>query len=126
MKTFSVSKISSVVLHVKDTKVSAEFYGKVLGLKKTDEYDGMVWFLIGEGENVTPLMLHPSEKPNPVTAGLSVDFSVDDVDALVSAVKSAGIGRVVQEPVDREWGVREAIIEDPDGYQFWCNQPLNG
>jgi predicted enzyme related to lactoylglutathione lyase len=115
--------LRSVVLPVKSVGVSAGFYKTALGLVEDYAADGMIWLRIGHGERTIPLLLHPTEEPQPVTNGLAMEWAVDDVEVAVSSVQSAG-GSIVQEPVDRDWGVREAVIEDPDGYRIWLVQPL--
>ena len=41
----------------------------------------------------------------------------------MTAIRNAG-GKIVQEPIDREWGVKEAVIADPDGHKIWLVEPL--
>ena len=123
MSTFKVTKIRTLVLPVANVETSAAFYKDVLGFEEIYAADGMVWLHIGENQEVA-LLLHPIDKPEPVENGLVMELAVDNVDAAVSAVASS-IGGVTQQPVDREWGVREAVIVDPDGYRIWLVQPLN-
>jgi PhnB protein len=40
---------------------------------------------------------------------------VDDVDAVVARAVAAG-GSVVEAPTNQPWGLRQAIIRDPEGY----------
>lgn len=40
---------------------------------------------------------------------------VDDVDATVERAVAAG-GTVVEQPTDQPWGLRQAILRDPEGY----------
>lgn len=40
-----------------------------------------------------------------------------DIDALAERIRDAG-GTLTQEPIDREWGVRELAVKDPDGFQI--------
>jgi len=123
MADFQVTGVKTVVIPVREVETSRTFYNTVLGLKEDYAADGMVWLHIGN-EGRTSLLLHPIGKPEPVENGLVVELAVDNVDAVVAAV-SGSAGRVVQQPIDREWGVREAIIVDPDGYRLWLVQPLS-
>jgi len=41
---------------------------------------------------------------------------VDDVDRRAAAARSAGAG--VDEPEDKPWGDRVAVVTDPDGYRW--------
>jgi uncharacterized glyoxalase superfamily protein PhnB len=39
---------------------------------------------------------------------------VDDCDAVIAALRHAGT-TVLEDPADRPWGERVALVEDPDG-----------
>lgn len=52
-----------------------------------------------------------------------IELSVDDVVSAITSIKEAG-GLVAQEPIDRDWGVKEAVIVDPNGYKLWISQPI--
>jgi predicted enzyme related to lactoylglutathione lyase len=123
MSTFKVTGLRTLVLPVTNVEASTAFYKDVLGFEEDSATDGMVWLRIG-GQQGIALLLHPIEKPEPVENGLVMELAVDNVDAAASAVASSA-GRVMQQPVDREWGVREAVMVDPDGYRIWLVQPLS-
>lgn len=55
--------------------------------------------------------------------GIVIDLPVDDVVSAITSIKEAG-GLVAQEPIDRDWGVKEAVIVDPNGYKLWISQPI--
>ena len=120
MGGFKVTKVNQIVLMSKGTEKAKRFYEDVLGLAKTEEYDGMVFFQVGE----TTLMLHPAGETTGNKNGIGIEFRADHLMNLVDKVKKAGLGKVVQEPVDRDWGVRETVIEDPDGYEIWFTEPF--
>ncbi|WP_176222048.1 VOC family protein [Tuberibacillus sp. Marseille-P3662] len=124
MPSFDIQGVSTVVIQVRNVEVSKVFYKDTLGLSEDFADGGMVWLSIGAGEHATPLLLHPTEQPEPVANGLTIEISVDNVDAVIEAIRTSK-GRVVQEPVDREWGVREAVIEDPDAYRIWIVQSIS-
>ena len=83
----------------------------------------MAYFSFGTDESQTTILLHVMDEPEPAEKGMVMELLVDDVKAAVSSIKEAG-GEVSQEPIDREWGVIEAVIVDPDGYKIWISQPL--
>ncbi|MCU9614714.1 VOC family protein [Caldibacillus lycopersici] len=122
MAQFKVKKLNSIVIHVTNLDASYHFYKHVLGFSEEIRDAGMVWFSIGEEEKTT-ILLHSSDKTEPVDYGISFDILVDDVDLLIETVKQAGT-TILQEPINREWGVREAIIADPDGYKLWFIQTI--
>jgi uncharacterized glyoxalase superfamily protein PhnB len=50
--------------------------------------------------------------------GKSVYIAVDDADALCERARAAG-ARIIEEPVDRDYGSRDFICADPEG-NIWC------
>jgi uncharacterized glyoxalase superfamily protein PhnB len=63
----------------------------------------------------------PALKPADGTVPISLWLYVDDCDAAVESVRTAGC-RIVEEPVDQPWGERVARAEDPDGNQLVIGQ----
>ena len=59
--------------------------------------------------------LHRTEHP-PVASGIVVYFEVEDVDAEIVRLASAGL-RIDAEPRDQPWLWREAYLRDPDGHR---------
>jgi hypothetical protein len=50
---------------------------------------------------------------------------VDDVDATIDRVAAVG-GSIVQEPTDQPWGLRQAVVADPEGQRWKISQHLRG
>ncbi|MBS3649369.1 VOC family protein [Pseudaminobacter sp. 19-2017] len=50
--------------------------------------------------------------------GKSVYIAVDDADVLCERARAAG-ARIIEEPVDRDYGSRDFICADPEG-NIWC------
>jgi len=121
---FKIEKLNTIVIPVKNMERSIDFYKNVLGLAEDFVEDGMAYFSVGSGEGKITIMLHIIDEPEPVEKGVTIELLTDDVTTAVESVKSAG-RKIVQEPVDREWGVKEAVIADPDGYWIWIVQPLS-
>ncbi|HLS09805.1 VOC family protein [Lentibacillus sp.] len=124
MAHFKIEKLNTIVIPVKNMERSIDFYKNVLGLAEDFVEDGMAYFSVGSGEGKITIMLHIIDEPEPVEKGVTIELLTDDVTTAVESVKSAG-RKIVQEPVDREWGVKEAVIADPDGYWIWIVQPLS-
>ncbi len=124
MKEFVIKKMNMIVVHVKELERSIRFYRDVLGLALEQEEEGMAYFSIGTGKERVSLMLHSTAEPEPADYGIGLDFQVDDAEAAIAAIRGAG-GRIVQEPIIREWGVKEAVIADPDGYKLWVVEPMS-
>ncbi|WP_404456855.1 VOC family protein (plasmid) [Virgibacillus necropolis] len=124
MANFHIEKINTIIIPIKDLERSIDFYKNVLNLTEDFVENGMAYFSVGEGDNKISVMLHIIDEPQPVEKGIVFELMTDDVVAAVDFIKSAG-GEIVQEPVDREWGVKEAVIADPDGYRIWIVQPIS-
>lgn len=124
MADFKIKKLNSIVIPVKDLTRSINFYKNVLGFTEDFAEDGMAWFTIGQEESKVSIMLHVIDEPEPVEKGIVFELLIDNLAAAILAVKNGG-GKIVQEPIDREWGVKEAVIADPDGYKIWMVEPLS-
>ena len=51
-------------------------------------------------------------------------FYVDDVDRVTTELTAAG-ATVVEEPIDREWGERTALLHDPFGTRLHLGAPIS-
>lgn len=121
MAGFNVMRLNTIIVQVKELEKSIQFYEHVLNLKKDSVDKNMAFFRIGSGAGEISILLHTAEDPEPSDKGMVMELLVDDVDAAVSSIKSAN-GEIVQHPVHQDWGVREAVIADPDGYKIWLAQ----
>ncbi|GAA4954877.1 VOC family protein [Streptomonospora halophila] len=50
-------------------------------------------------------------------------FSTDDFDSAFEQVQASG-AEVLQEPIDRPWGVRDSAFRDPSGNTVRIQQPI--
>ncbi len=113
-KKFSIEKINHVGVSIGNRVASLGFYRDLLGLEVIPhQIDGntLVWTRAEDGG-----MVHLIE---PQTEGLRnsawhVALQVDDIDAALEAVKSAGI-EIMSGPGERHNGQRYFFIADPDG-----------
>lgn len=115
--------ISGIVAYVQDTAQTAEFY-KTLGFIIDKNEPGHVsirlnWFWID---------FHPQDKEDKPEfqkeanltnkgAGQFLYVKVDKVDDYYKQLVAKGL-KPDSEPTDYEWGNREFIIRDPDGYKL--------
>src|SRR4051812_15323986 len=51
----------------------------------------------------------------PAPGGRSTYVAVDDTDAMFERARAAG-ARIIEEPVDRDYGSRDFVCADPEGY----------
>jgi len=111
-----LKSVSGLTFFVRDVAKSAKFY-EALGFKIEKQEKAYLlvrlnWFTMDFVDEGT------EAEDGPKGAGLCVNISVGDVDefykkALAKGLKPAG------EPRDYpEWGVRNFVINDPDGYNL--------
>ncbi|WP_147210503.1 VOC family protein [Oceanobacillus sojae] len=112
-----------MVVPVKDLNRSIDFYKNVLHLEQTFTDESMAFFLVRASEEKTTILLHLIDEPEPVEKGVVIEFLVNDVTSAISSMKRKHT-EVIQEPVNRPWGVKEAVISDPDGYRIWIVENL--
>lgn len=111
--------LNQVLLTVKDIKSSIEFYQK-LGFNLIVETENYARFECLDGDATFSLYLSDSEsKSNSV-----IYFEHEDLDALVDTLKRKGI-EFVQEPTDKDYLWREAMLNDPSGNElklYWAGE----
>jgi lactoylglutathione lyase len=113
-----VRGLRSVSLFASDVQASRRFYRDLLGLPVlTDEEWGVVL-----QTGTVQLFLHPRGDQD--QRGVELVFDVDDVDEVVTDLRSHGV-TVVDEPGDREWGDRDASVADPDGNSVYLRTQLS-
>jgi lactoylglutathione lyase len=123
-----IDGLSSVLLNVSSLEDSRRFYGEILGLAFVDEADEHV-LVYEAGATFVVLHVHSelAEQGRPPgvedPGAVLLTFSVDDVDAAIDELRSAG-ATVTQEPTDQPWGERSASVLDPDGYTVLLARPL--
>lgn len=103
-----------VLLRPADFERSYRFYRDVVGLHcfrewGRDAHRGAVFFT---GGGYLELSGRNDDRPSPEK--LALWWQVRDVDAEVARLADAGV-EVVEGPVDKPWGLREARVLDPDG-----------
>jgi catechol 2,3-dioxygenase-like lactoylglutathione lyase family enzyme len=69
-----------------DIAVAKEFYGQTLGLEVSEGMGSLMVDLAGGGH----VLIYPKDNHEPATFTV-LNFPVDDIDAAVDAIKSAGI-----------------------------------
>lgn len=107
-----VADIHHVSINVSDTRRALGFYRDVLGmalLPRPDFPFGGAWLDAGNGRQI-----HLIEASVPADLGQHVAFRVHDVDAVVAAVRAAGIEIRDPKPVG-DTALRQTFTHDPDG-----------
>jgi len=106
-------------LVVSDIRAAADFYTKKLGFRLAFTWGdppSMAGVNIG---NVQMFL----ERGTPAPNGYSVYFVVGNADELCEFQRANGV-EIVQEPGDREYGLRDYRVRDLDGYELAFGQHL--
>lgn len=121
---------SSFLPHT-DPEASLIFYRDVLGFEVRMDvgYEDMRWITVGPaGQPDTAIVLHPpavgtdiSDDERDMLLSLiakgsyfGVNLATDDLDAAFERIEAAGAD-IVQEPIEQDYGVRDAAFRDPAG-----------
>ncbi len=120
-------KITSLLFWVQENSLSTKFYKK-LGfdvLRSTEDHSVVVL----NGFEITLVNMRDEDKFSndsmSATKGLGVYvyIRINDVDAKYKELCELGV-KPATEPKDWQWGNREFILKDPDGYKLCFWQPI--
>ncbi len=113
-----------------DVEAALDFLTRAFGFQETLRYDDPAGFIshaemsYGDG---SIMMGDPGEDyRNPKRLGMaSVQIYVDvaDVDATCERARSAG-AEIIEEPADKEYGIRRFGAKDPEGHSWWFAQEI--
>ena len=126
----SLKSVGAITLFVADPQRSKSFYESVFGLAPAYEdedsaafnFDNMIVNLLAL--SAARDLIEPATVAGPETGSrFQLTIWVDDTDAVCAELKSRGI-ELLNGPMDREWGVRTASFEDPDGHIWEVAQQL--
>ncbi len=121
---------SSFLPHT-DPEASLAFYRDVLGFEVRLDvgYQNMRWITVGPPDQPdTAIVLHPaglgdglSEDESSMLIALvakggyfGVNLAADDLDATFAQLEARGAD-IVQEPIEQDYGLRDAAVRDPAG-----------
>ena len=113
-----VRAVDFVVFPVKDMSATVSFYRDTLGLDPFFEGDGWSEFEVG---NVTLSFMQSDEV---VLGGGSIALAVEDVEATLAELKSAGV--TISRAADESPVCHHATIVDPDGHVIWIHHRKDG
>lgn len=121
-------KITGLLFWVQENQLSAKFYKKIgFDIVRSDDAHTVVAL---NGFDITLVNMRDEDTfardalASDKGRGMYVYIQVGDVDATHKRLVSAGVSPAT-EPKDWEWGNREFIVKDPDGYKlcFWQPSP---
>lgn len=124
-----------------DPEASLAFYRDRLGFEVRMDvgYGDMRWITVGQpSQPDTAIVLQPAVVDPGVTDSertaieemmakgtfAGIVLATDDVDALFEQLQGAGDVEIIQEPIDMEYGFRDAAVRDPAGNMVRIQQPL--
>ncbi|MGR5194010.1 VOC family protein [Vibrio rotiferianus] len=111
--------LNQVLLTVKDIKLSIEFYQK-MGFNLIVETENYARFECLDGDATFSLYLGDQELEN----NSVIYFEHEELDELVASLKKKGI-EFVQDPTDKDYLWREAMLNDPSGNEiklYWAGE----
>jgi uncharacterized glyoxalase superfamily protein PhnB len=117
-------KITSVLLWVTENKISEKFYKK-LGFEVTESSDGHSVVNLG-GFDLQLVNMRDDDMftkdslAGEKGKGVYIYINVPNVDEAYAKLVKDGV-KPRTEPRDWDWGNREFVVKDPDGYKlcFW-------
>jgi uncharacterized glyoxalase superfamily protein PhnB len=114
------------ILEVSDMDAALAFYRDALGgalrYRFPPEGEGdPVYVSLAVGSSA--LGIGSTDSPLP-PGNLMLWFYVDDVDRVTTELAAAG-ATVIEEPTDREWGERTALLHDPFGTRLHLGAPIS-
>jgi lactoylglutathione lyase len=128
----SLRSVSAITLFVDDPQRSKSFYQDVFGLSPIYEDEDAAAFGF---ENLIVNLLKIPAARDLIDPGFVADAEagsrfqltvwVDDTDAVCADLTKRGV-KLLNGPVDREWGMRTASFTDPDGHIWEIAQKLDG
>jgi len=121
-------KFTNILLWVQENKISEKFYKK-LGFEVLVSTDAYSEIQLGEF-SITLVNMRDEDEFNGDSLsgikgkGMYIYIKVDDVDAEYNRQEKLGL-KPATKPRNWEWGNREFILKDPDGYKlcFWNSIP---
>jgi GNAT superfamily N-acetyltransferase/uncharacterized glyoxalase superfamily protein PhnB len=99
------------ILRSEDIRRSIAYYTDILGFENKWEWDDPPSFG-GVSKNSVEIFFCEKGQGQP---GTWLSIMVDKVDELYESIRSKG-GKILMVPEDKEWGLREMLVEDPDGH----------
>jgi predicted enzyme related to lactoylglutathione lyase len=109
----SVGTLYAITMDVNDLEICARFWSQVLGIDML--YQNEKYLRLGhKGERPT-LLLQKVPEPHKVKNRVHIDLDVSDLDAAVMRVQHLG-GTKLREL--NEYGIKWAVMADPDGNEF--------
>lgn len=102
---------------------SKEFYMKHFGFQLVYESDWYIELIAADMPIGVSFTLPQRDVGEFFQKGLILSFEVDDVDAEYRRLKAEGL-RLVQDLVDKPWGERSFVVDDPNGVHLYIYKSI--
>ena len=117
--------LSANIIGVRDVKKASKWYSDIFNMKLI-ELKPPYYCEMKLGEAYFLIEKHSPERSIgfqeiPTGVRVSAIIGVDDIKSFIKKVKSKRV-KVINNPVQQEWGGWNAIIQDPDGNEFIIDQ----
>lgn len=123
-ETVVVEELDHVAINVRDLERSADFYTRVVGLKRHPTKSN--WFLIGNHGAINVLPVLEGDDPTELYPTAHLAFRVESLEATRDAVLAAGVvpwqnslqwesRDITDDAASLDWGIGTLFIRDPDG-----------
>ncbi len=119
-------KITNLLFWVQENKLSEKFYKKLgFEVRSSDDAHSVVEL---QGFAIDLVSMRDEEKfardsmSGDKGRGMYVYIAADDVDGKYQELIGTGLNPT--EPRDWDWGNREFVVKDPDGYKLCFWQPI--
>lgn len=118
-----IEKIAIAGVWVSDQDAAYTFYVEKLGFEIKKDIimeNGARWLEVLPPGGQTSLTLakpYLNEKYASVGVFTNIVFDCEDIDSTYEQLKSKGV-KFVEQPIIQEWGMKQALFEDPDGNVF--------
>jgi len=116
-------------LFVPDVDAAVSFYTDVFGYTLLRKEGAPATFAIGHIHGATIMFMHerwyagPAGELDRRGTGVDIRVMVPDVDAVYERVRAAE-QKVLHEIADRDYGLRDFIVRDPNGFRLRFASPL--
>jgi lactoylglutathione lyase len=126
----SLNSVGAITLFVEDPQRSKSFYADVFGASMIFEdkesaalkFENLILNLLKASE--AGELIHPAAvASHEAGARFQLTIWVTDADAECAELEARGV-KLLNGPMDREWGVRTAAFADPDGHIWEIAQQL--
>ena len=101
------------ILYAENVLRSIQYYTEVLGFENSWHW-GTPPSFAGVSKNGVQIFFCEKGQGNP---GTWLSIFVEDTDALYATIKAKG-AKIIAPPETMDWGVREMLVEDPDGHRI--------